>query len=165
MWRPDHGGMQGNEEEVSLGNEGALTHLIDATPLLGIARLQAVEEVEVIGRRAAIVRAVPRSDEDVYEPGWHIPVAGMELAVDLERGIALRAADVALTRVSFDEDLEPALFVLEFPTGEPPPEDASGRDSSGRVALRSVFTGVVHDPGARGLYARRSADRAVHDAR
>ena len=123
MWRPDHGGMRGNDEEVSLGDEGALTHLLDPTPLLGVARMRAIDERDVLGRRAAVVKAVPRSDEDVFEPGWHIPADGLELAIDLERGIALRAGDVAMTEVSFDEHLDPGLFVLEFPAGEPPPEE------------------------------------------
>lgn len=47
---------------------------------------------------------------------------GIELAIDLERGIALRAGDTHLNDVIFDEDLDPGLFVLEFPQGEKPKE-------------------------------------------
>jgi len=122
MWRPDHGGMRGNDDEVSLGHEGALSHLLNPTPLLGVARLDVTGEAEVLGRRAAIVRAVPRSEEGMHEPGWHVPLEGLELVIDLERGIALKAGDVRLTEVSFDEDLDPGLFVLEFPSGEAPKE-------------------------------------------
>lgn len=122
MWHPDHGGMQGNDEEVGLGEEGALTHLLDPTPLLGIVRLEATGEADVLGRRAAVVRAVPRSVGEVSEPGWHVSLEGLELAIDLERGIALRAGDVRLTEVAFDEELDPGLFVLEFPSGEVPKE-------------------------------------------
>lgn len=121
-WRPDHGGMRGNDDEVGLGDEGALTHLLNPTPLLGVARLVAIGETELLGRRAALLRAVPRSGVEVSEPGWYVPHEGLELAVDLERGIALRAGEVRLTDVSFDEELDPALFVLEFPTGEAPEE-------------------------------------------
>jgi hypothetical protein len=122
MWHPDHGGMRGDDEETGLGDEGAITHLLDPTPLLGVARLEAADEIEVLGRRAAAVRAVPRSDEDVYEPGWHVPRAGLELGIDLERGIALRAGDVSLSDVSFDGHLDAGVFVLEFPSGEVPRE-------------------------------------------
>ena len=64
MWNPDHGGMFGNDEEVGLGHDGALMHLLDPTPLLGLARLEATGET-VTGRPAAIVRAVPRSEDAV----------------------------------------------------------------------------------------------------
>jgi hypothetical protein len=122
MWRPDHGGMQGNDDEVSLGHDGALTHLLDPTPLLGVARLEAVEEADVLGRRAAVVRALPRDSDEVSEPDWYVPAEGIELVIDLERGIALRAGDVRLTEVSFDEELDPSLFVFEFPPGDAPKE-------------------------------------------
>ena len=140
MWRPDHGGMQGNEEEVSLGNEGALTHLIDPTPLLGIARLRAVEDVEVIGRRAAILRAVPSIDEDVYEPGVAHPGGGhgtrrrpraRDRAARRRRGV-----DPGLVR----RDLDPAVFVLEFPAGEPPEEV---RVATPRVVTLSEASSLV----------------------
>jgi hypothetical protein len=124
MWRPDDGGMWGRDDEVSLGHEGALTHLLDPTPLLGIARLEAIDEASVLGRRAAVILAVPRNGEEIFEPGWHVPRQGMELAIDLQRGIALQAGDVRLTEVSFDEDLDAVLFVLEFPLGKAPPKEA-----------------------------------------
>lgn len=122
MWNPDHGGIHGNDEEVGLGHEGALMHLLDPTPLLGLARLEATGEAEVLGRRAVLVRAVPRSDEEIMEPGWYVGSDGIELAIDLERGIALRAGDTHLNEVAFDEDLDAGLFVLEFPQGEEPKE-------------------------------------------
>jgi hypothetical protein len=121
-WSPDHGGMFGNNEEVHLGHEGALMHLLDPTPLLGGARLEATGEADVLGRPAAIVRAVPRSEERVIEPGWQFGSGGIDLAVDLERGIALRAGDVNLIDVAFDQDVDPDLFVMEFPEGETPKE-------------------------------------------
>jgi hypothetical protein len=68
MWNPDHGGMFGNDEEVRLGHEGALMHLLDPNEL-GLARLEATGET-VTGRPAAIVRAVPRSEDAVMEPGY-----------------------------------------------------------------------------------------------
>ncbi len=119
-WHPDHGGMHGNDEEVGLGEEGALIHLLDPTPLLRVARLEAAGEAEALGRRAAVLRAVPRSEDEVIEPGWHLRPEGLELAIDLERGITLRAGDVRLTEVAFDEDVHPGLFVLEYPPGEEP---------------------------------------------
>jgi outer membrane lipoprotein-sorting protein len=122
MWSPDHGGMFGSDEEVGLGHEGALMHLLDPTPLLGVARLNTMGETEVLGRRAVLVRAVPRSDEEVIEPGWYVGSDGIELAIDLERGVALRAGDTHLNEVTFDEELDPGLFVLEFPEGEQPKE-------------------------------------------
>jgi hypothetical protein len=122
MWSPEHGGMFGNDEEVSLGHEGALMHLLDPTPLLGVALLEATRETHVLGRRAAVVPAFPRSAEEVIEPGWYIGSEGIELAIDLERGIALRAGDLHLDEVAFDEDLDTDLFVLEFPEGEQPKE-------------------------------------------
>ena len=141
MWRPDHGGMWGRDDEVSLGHEGALTHLLDPTPLLGIARLEAIDEAFVLGRRAALVIAVPRNGEEVFEPGWHVPRTGIELAIDLERGIALRAGDVRLTEVSFDEDLDAALFVLEFPPGNDAPRRS--RDVPSRVVELSEASTIV----------------------
>ena len=49
MWNPDHGGMFGTDEEVRLGHEGALMHLLDPNALLGLARLEATGET-VTGR-------------------------------------------------------------------------------------------------------------------
>lgn len=122
MWHPDHGGMSGDDREVRLGHDGTLTHLLDPTPLLGVARLEALGEDEVIRRRAIQLRAEPRTEDDVVEPGWYVTAEGLDLAIDLERGIALRAGDVALTEVAFDEDIPPETFVLEFPSGEKPKE-------------------------------------------
>lgn len=122
MWHPDHGGMSGDDREVGLGHTGALTHLLDPTPLLGLARLEALGEDEVIGRRAIRLRAEPRTEDDVVEPGWYVIAEGLELAIDLERGIALSAGNVGLTEVVFDEDIPPETFVLEFPSGETPKE-------------------------------------------
>jgi hypothetical protein len=121
IWSPEHGGMFGNEE-VGLGHEGALKHLLDPTPLLGVTRLEATGEADVMGRPAVIVRAIPRSEEEVIEPGWQFGSDGIELAIDLERGVALRAGDVRLVDVAFDEDLDADLFVMEFPEGEEPKE-------------------------------------------
>jgi len=56
------------------------------------------------------------------ESGWQFGSDGIELAIDLERGVALRAGEVRLSEVAFDEDLDAALFVMEFPEGEEPKE-------------------------------------------
>jgi hypothetical protein len=66
----------GPSRPVQLGHQGALTHLLDPTPLLGVARLEALGEEEVIGRRAIRLRAVPRNQKEVIEPGWYVLTKG-----------------------------------------------------------------------------------------
>ena len=122
MWSPDHGGMFGNDEEVQLGHEGWLMHLLDPTPLLGVARLEAMGEADAIGRPAVIVHAVPDPRRRSWSPAGSSVPMGIELAIDLERGVALRAGDVHLVDVAFDVDLDADLFAMEFPEGEEPKE-------------------------------------------
>jgi len=120
MWHPDHGGVSGDDREVGLGHTGELTHLLDPTPLLGVARLEELGEEETMGRRAVRLRAEPRTAEDVIEPGWHVTAEGLELLIDLERGVALSAGSTTLTEVAFDEEIPPETFVLRFPARTTP---------------------------------------------
>jgi len=122
MSHPKHGSHAGNDDEATLGNRGALVDLLDPTPLLGLARLEVIGEEEVAGRAVIRMRATPRSGEEIHAPGWSIGPDGIEVAIDRDRGIALRAGSIRYTHMVFDADIPAETFSMEFPGGEIPKE-------------------------------------------
>lgn len=96
-----------------------LEHLLDPTPLLA-AQVEVLGEGEVAGRPAISIRARPRPGSFKYPPafrGWWLD-GPIEVAIDLEVGIALGAGNAEFLEVAFDEDLADELFAPSFPRGK-----------------------------------------------
>jgi len=91
--------------------------LLRPRPLLGSTILQYVEEATIAGRRAAILRASPRSDGDFGR--WWGSGDPFDVAIDLERGIALRAHGIEMTEVAFDEEIAASVFSSPLSPGQP----------------------------------------------
>jgi hypothetical protein len=96
---------------------GPGAELLRPRPLLGSTFLQYVEEVTIAGRRAAILRALPAPDGGFGR--WWGSGDPFDVAIDLERGIALRAQGVEMTEVAFDEELAASVFDSPLSPGQP----------------------------------------------
>jgi hypothetical protein len=101
MSHPKHGAHAGNDDDATLGNRGALVDLLDPTPC------SVTPDSRRSGRRrspvappSASVRLPARKGE-VHEPGWWIGPEGIRVAIDRQRGIAMRSAPMAFTEVLF----------------------------------------------------------------
>lgn len=82
--------------------------LLHPRPLLGSTSLEYRMVGTIVGRRAAILRASPRPDGRFGR--WWGSGDPFDVAIDLERGIVLRAHGIEMTEVAFDEELEPSVF-------------------------------------------------------
>jgi hypothetical protein len=91
--------------------------LLHTRPLLGSTLLELQDEAVVAGRRAAILRATPRPDGDFGR--WWGTGDPFEVAIDLERGIALRAHGVEMNEVMFDEEFDASVFASPLSPDEP----------------------------------------------
>jgi hypothetical protein len=91
--------------------------LLRPRPLLGSTLLEYREEATIAGRRAAILRASPRRDGDFSR--WRGSGDPFDVAIDLERGIALRAHGIETTEVAFDEELAASVFDSPMSPGQP----------------------------------------------
>jgi hypothetical protein len=91
--------------------------LLRPRPLLGSTFLQYVEEATIAGRRAAILRASPRPDGDFGR--WWGSGDPFDVAIDLKRGIALRAHGIEMTEVAFDEEIAASVFSSPLSPGQP----------------------------------------------
>jgi len=96
---------------------GSGPELLHPRPLLGSTLLEYRGEGTIAGRRAAILRASPRPDGDFGR--WWGSGDPFDVAIDLERGIALRAHGVEMTEVAFDKELEPSVFASPLSSEQP----------------------------------------------
>jgi hypothetical protein len=85
-------------------------------PLLGSTVLEYLREARLAGRRAAVLRARPRGDGD--QGRWWGSGDPFDVAIDLERGIVLRAHGTEIEEVAFDQDFEAAVFTSPLVPGQ-----------------------------------------------
>jgi hypothetical protein len=90
--------------------------LLRPRPLLGSTVLEYLDEATVAGRPAAVLKARPRPDGDSGR--WWGSGDPFEAAIDLQRGIILRAHGTEMQDVAFDEDLEAAIFASPLVAGQ-----------------------------------------------
>lgn len=113
-----------NEGDPSLRvGFGPGPELLHPQPLLGSTVLEYLHEAKLGGRRSAVLRARPRAEGDLGR--WWGSGDPFEVAIDLERGIALRAHGIEMTEVAFDEDLEASVFASPFSPDQPVESSAS----------------------------------------
>ena len=97
---------EGDENVVAdLGRE---LELLDPTPLLASAILRVVGDGEVAGRGVVVMEARPRPGDGV--PLWWAFTDPFEVAIDAQRGMALRRPGMEVTDVAFDEAFPKELF-------------------------------------------------------
>jgi outer membrane lipoprotein-sorting protein len=103
--------------------------LLDPSELIPRLDLEPVGRRSVAGRAGIVVQAVSREgDEHLTQLGLRLMGAdGLELVVDVERGVVLRLAALIdgdeylveeLQEISFDEDFPATTFAIELPAGE-----------------------------------------------
>src|SRR5438132_4540160 len=105
-------------------DHGPLVSLLDPVPLLGQTRLEVTGGAQVAGRAAALLRAQPRRAEaEVDMPGWSVGPHSLEVAIDVERGIALRTRSgewsTQFTEVAFDIEIPEETFNPDFAADRP----------------------------------------------
>lgn len=105
-------------------DHGPLVWLLDPVPLLGQTRLEVTGAAQVAGRAAALLRAQPRrAGAEVDMPGWSVGPYPLEVAIDVERGIALRTRSgewtTELTEVAFDIEIPEETFDPDFVEDRP----------------------------------------------
>jgi hypothetical protein len=94
VWDADWGAVTDETEQEGGPPSASSAFLLDPVALVGAYQLETAGQVEVAGRAARRVHAVPRSDHDGATPVVFSLGAGadeLELAVDAERGALLRA--------------------------------------------------------------------------
>jgi hypothetical protein len=92
--------------------------LLHTRDLLSEAILEVIREERVLGRRAAVIRAEPRSDR-AHGRWWGFwkDLESIELPIDLERGVVLGGIGITLEEIAFDEDFPPDVFARPYPEG------------------------------------------------
>jgi hypothetical protein len=107
-----------NEGDPNVGvGFGPGLDLLHSRPLLGSTVLEYLHEEEIAGRRAAVLRARPHPRRGGVE--WWGSRRPFRVAIDLERGILLRARRIEVTEVAFDEDLETSVFTSPLLADQP----------------------------------------------
>lgn len=97
---------------------GSSLEMLHTRSLLGCAHLAMTGDEQVAGRRAAILHASPRADSEHFR--WWGYAQPFDVAVDLERGVALRGPYIAVTEISFDEAFDDRLFSPPFREDDAP---------------------------------------------
>lgn len=110
--------------------------LLRPRPLLGSTVLEYLRMATIAGRRAAVLQARPRVDGGNRR--WWGSGDPFEVAIDLERGIVLRADGIEMTKVAFDKDLEAAVFASPLAPGRPVESSALPRELPIEKALAIV---------------------------
>jgi outer membrane lipoprotein-sorting protein len=124
-------GLMSNEDDLSVGSGIAERRsvLLDPAGLLGALSFEPRGRTTVAGREAIVLRATPRAGIE-HEFALHQLASGAEeyeFAVDVERGILLRAASLIedeafavheILEIVFDEEFPPDTFMLTAPPGE-----------------------------------------------
>ena len=140
-------------------DHGPLVWLLDPLPLLGQTRLEVTGAAEVAGRAVALLRVHPRrAGAEVHMPGWSVGPDSLEVAIDVEHGIALRtrSADwiTEFTEVAFDVEIPEETFAdfagsrplrSELPTR---PREVSLEDVRTLARFRILLPGALPE-GAR----------------
>jgi hypothetical protein len=101
---------------LSMQSEFRLLHTRN---LLSEAILEVIREDHVLGRRAAVIRAEPRSDR-AHGRWWGFwkDLESIELPIDLERGVVLGGLGITLEEIAFDEDFSTEVFARPYPEGQ-----------------------------------------------
>jgi outer membrane lipoprotein-sorting protein len=124
-------GLMSNEDDLSVGSGIAEQRsvLLDPAGLLGALSFEPRGRTMVAGREVIVLRATPRAgvDDDFHLHQLALGADEYEFAVDVERGILLRAASLIegeefavqeILDVAFDEEFSPDTFMLTAPPGE-----------------------------------------------
>jgi outer membrane lipoprotein-sorting protein len=131
MYSPESGA-RSNEDDLSFGSGVGqqYEHFLDPSGLIPGLTFEPLDETIVAGRRALRVFARPRggkSDSPHQVLRLGVGADEYELAVDVERGVLLRALARVdgeefsvheVTEIAFDESFAPETFVFVPPAGE-----------------------------------------------
>jgi outer membrane lipoprotein-sorting protein len=123
--------------------------------LLATAILEVLRNEQVAGRPAAIMRATPRSGADHWRwwGSWGASEP-VEIAIDLERGVALDSLHYKVDEIAFDEEFAPEVFDRPYDNAHPveeierPPREMSLEQSQRTAPFRLAIPRVLPD-GAR----------------
>ncbi|HSP74125.1 MAG TPA: hypothetical protein VLN26_17265 [Gaiellaceae bacterium] len=134
-WSPS----TGLREERGASRSGGGWDVLDPAALLGGFRFERTGEGEVAGRRALLLRGRRRGS--AFHGEIHPGIDEIALAVDAERGVLLRFAQLVdgepcslreVEEIAFDEEPPPGTFELVPPTGR------SCRSGRSRPSRRST---------------------------
>lgn len=106
------------DSSLGLGMQPELA-LLHTRSLLSSAILDVLRVEEILGRSAAILLAAPRPGVNWRWWGFEDETEPMEVAIDLERGVALSGFDFRVDEIDLDEEFGPEPFSRPYEGGSP----------------------------------------------